>query len=120
MFIMSSECVKCREKLTHNEDTLECCNCNKNFHYYCVGITEVNFKKMTKNTKSRYTCIICIPELKAVNDPISKLDLKLEDLLKSVSFMGNQFDDFNKKIESALIEMKYIRTENDKIKANNT
>lgn len=35
--------------------------------------------------------------------------------MESINFMGLQFDDFNKKIDSVLIEIKQIKTENEKI-----
>ena len=121
MFKMTSDCVKCSETLIHNEDTMECCLCNNKFHYYCIGISEINFKKMSKNTKSRYTCATChSSETKIVSDPLLNLNAKMEDLLKSIHFMGNQFDDFNKKLESALTELKYLKIENETIKADNT
>lgn len=117
---MSFECAKCKEKFTHNEDTLECSVCAKKFHFYCTGVTETNFKKMSKNTKSRFLCVACqSSDLKTTNDPIAKLDAKMEDLLNSVSFMSKQFDDFNKKLESSLIEMKLLRNDNEKIKIEN-
>jgi len=43
----------------------------------------------------------------------------MEDILNSVSFMSKQFDDFNKKLESSLIEMKLLRNDNEKIKIDN-
>ncbi|VVC34037.1 Baculovirus FP protein,UDP-glucuronosyl/UDP-glucosyltransferase [Cinara cedri] len=50
---------------------------------------------------------------------MAKLDAKMEDILNSVSFMSKQFDDFNKKLESSLIEMKLLRNDNEKIKLEN-
>jgi hypothetical protein len=43
----------------------------------------------------------------------------MENIFKSVSFMSKQFDDFNKKLESLLIEMKLLRNNNEKIKIEN-
>lgn len=110
------EMPKCDGKFTHNEDTLECSVCATKFLFYCTGVTETNFKKMSKNTKSRFSCVACqISDLKTVNDPLAKLDAKIEDLLNSVSFISQQFDVFNKKLESSLIEMKLLRNDNEKI-----
>jgi len=36
--------------------------------------------------------------------------------VKSLSFMSNQFGDFNKKLESTLTEIKHLRNENVKMK----
>lgn len=116
-----SNCMKCNELLTHNEDTLECSVCNNNYHYYCIGISETNFKKMSKNTKNRYSCSTCLnSETKTINDPLLKLNTKMEDLLKSMNFMGLQFDDFNKKLESTLTELKHLKKENEIVKADNS
>lgn len=107
---MCFECAKCNEKFTHNEDTLECSACATKFHFYWTGVTEANFKKMSKNTKSRFSCVACQSSYsKTIKDPIAKLDAKMEDILNSVSFMSKQFDDFNKKLESSLIEMKLLK-----------
>jgi hypothetical protein len=113
--------MKCNESLTHNEDTLECSGCNNNYHYYCIGISETNFKKMSKNTKNRYSCSTCNnSETKTINDPLLKLNTKMGDLIKSVNFMSLQFDDFNKKLESTLTELKQLKKENEIIKADNS
>uniref|UniRef100_A0A2S2PQP8 PHD-type domain-containing protein n=1 Tax=Schizaphis graminum TaxID=13262 RepID=A0A2S2PQP8_SCHGA len=118
-----SNCMRCNESLTHTEDTLECSVCNNNYHYYCIGISETNFKKMsknTKNTKNRYSCAKCYnSETKTINDPLLKLNTKMEDLIKSVNFMGLQFDDFNNKLESILTELKHLKKEYESIKADN-
>lgn len=116
-----SNCVKCNETLTHNEDTIECSVCKNNYHYYCIGISETNFKKMTRNTKNRFSCATCLnSESKTTNNPPHTLDSKMEDLIQSVNFMGQQFDDFNKKLESTLTELKHVKKENEIIKADNT
>lgn len=115
-----SNCVKCKETLLHNEDTMECSVCNNNYHFYCIGITETNFKKMSKNTKKKYSCTTCLNyETKNISNPLLKLDTKVEDLIQSVNFMGQQFDDFNNKLEFTLTELKHIKRVNDTIKADN-
>lgn len=77
----------------------------------------MNFKKMSKNTKQRFSCTTCLtPYIKTVNDPMSKLNATMLDLLNSMSFMRNQFDDFNNKLESPLTKMKHLRIKNKKKK----
>lgn len=79
---MSTDCAKYSEIFTHNEDTLECCNCKKNFHFYCVGITESNFKKTTKNTKTRFSCQACLAPGQKTDKVISnKLEERIEELV---------------------------------------
>lgn len=116
-----AKCEKCKETLTHNEDTIECSICNNNYHFYCIGFTETNFKKMSRITKKKYSCDTCLKyETKTINNPLLKLDTKMEDLIQSVNFMGQQFDDFNNKLESTLTELKHLKKENDTIKADNS
>jgi regulator of replication initiation timing len=40
---------------------------------------------------------------------------KLEELVRFINFMGNQFDDFSKKIDFVLKEIKDLKSENQKI-----
>lgn len=47
-------------------------------------------------------------------------DKKLKELIKSVIFIGEQFDEVNKKLESPLLKIKHLRTDHDKIIAKNT
>lgn len=49
----------------------------------------------------------------------NEIERKLEELIKSVTFMGIQFDEFNNKLGAALLEMKHLRIENDKIQSEN-
>lgn len=56
-------CIKCNETLAHKEDTLECCDCKNNVHFYCVGITESYYAKMYRNSKMRFTCQACLTPL---------------------------------------------------------
>jgi len=118
---MSTECAKCSEIFTHNEDLLECCNCKNNLHFYCAGVAESSFKKMSQNTKTRFSCQDCrIPSQKSDKVISKKSEDRMEELIKSVSFMSSQFDEFNKKLDAALLEMNHLRTENNKLKIENT
>jgi len=75
---------------------------------------------MSKNTKSRFICNSCQnPKQNSANEPSNNFDSKLEEIIRSISFMGRQFDEFNKKLDTTLKEMKLLRTENDTIKAEN-
>jgi archaellum component FlaC len=75
---------------------------------------------MSKNTKSRFSCVASqSSDLKTVNDPIAKLDAKMEDILNSLSFMSKQFNGFNNKLKSSLVEMKLLRNDYEKIKIEN-
>lgn len=120
---MPLECVKCCDALTKSK-SMECSICNNVAHYYCVGYTETNFNKMTNNTKSKFACSNCSkvnqksPKSK-LNEPVSlnpkSVEKNIEELMKSVSFLSSQFDNFNEKIDSVIIELKTIKLENEKI-----
>ena len=49
----------------------------------------------------------------------NKFKEKIKELIKSVIFMRHQFDEFNKKLDAALLNMNHLRTENDQIKTEN-
>jgi len=77
---------------------------------------------MTNNTTRRFTCTICntFKSPTTSTEPSNSLEDKIEDLIKSVSFMSQQFDEFNKKIESIFNEIKLVKIENEQIKKENT
>lgn len=118
---MDSECAKCLEKLIHKEDTLECNTCKKTVHFYCAGISESNFKKMSKLNKGKYAC----SDHKQTDSntkniqPSVKVETKIDELIQSVEFMGKQFDNFNNKLDSLVNEVKNLKIENAKMKNEN-
>lgn len=119
---MQSTCVKCQEKLKHNEDTLECSMCKDVTHFYCIGYSEQTFKKMSNNTKNRFTCTNCktitnkSPKSNSTEKNVgSPMEKNIEELMKSVSFMSAQFDNFSNKLDNVIIEIKNIKIENEKI-----
>jgi len=116
---MSIRCNICQVDLIRKEDSIECKNCNNHIHFFCAGYSEANFKKLTQNSKSRFLCSLCQKDTTKtkLSDTITSnmFDHKLEDIIKSINFMGAQFDDFNKKIDSVLDEIKNLKSENKKI-----
>jgi len=123
---MQSTCVKCQEKLEHNEDALECSICKDIAHFYCVGYSEQNFKKMSNNTKNRFTCTNCktittkSPKSNGTEKNVgSSMEKNIEELMKSVTFMSAQFDIISSKLDSVMIELKNIKIENEKIVTEN-
>jgi len=117
---MSTKCAKCHEHLTHLEDVVKCSSCENQTHYYCNSISEANFRKMSKNTKSRNICFDCQnnKNSKLNTDSNRYLEIKIEELIKSVSFMSIKFDTFENKLETISNEIKYIKKENEQIKLN--
>ncbi|XP_025407433.1 uncharacterized protein LOC112681388 [Sipha flava] len=118
---MSSECSKCHEHLTHLEDVLLCSICNGQIHFYCNGISESNFKKMSKTNKSRFTCMNYQTNrnAKTTTEPTNKLEDKIEELINSISFMSQQFHDFESKLQTMFKDIKLIKIENEQIKTEN-
>lgn len=118
---MNTECAKCLETLTHNEDALICNVCKNTVHFYCTGISETNFKKLSKLNKNKFVCCNCkITESSITKiQPSTKMETKIEELISSVEFMGKQFDVFNKKVDSMLSEIKILKIENEKISNEN-
>ncbi|CAI6372521.1 unnamed protein product [Macrosiphum euphorbiae] len=116
---MSSKCIKCNKHITHLEDVLQCSLCKSITS--CMN-SETAFRKMTNNTKKRFTCTTCntFKSLATSTEPSNLLEDKIEELIKSVSFMSQQFDEFNKKIESIFNEIKLVKIENEQIKKENT
>jgi len=98
-------------------------------HFYCTGYTEQSFKKMSNSTKSRYLCTDCKTHNiqkspKSHTNEITvntenSMEKNIEELIKSVSFMSSQFDNFNNKIDNIASELKMIKQVNEKIIAEN-
>lgn len=119
---MHFTCAKCLETSTQKEDLLECSTCKKVLHFYCTGYSEQNYKKMSNNTKSRFTCSECQttkspkPQTSGVElSLMSSMEKNIEELTKSVSFMSSKFDDFSNKIDYLVSELKNIKIVNEKI-----
>ena len=51
-------CIKFADNLI-KEDEIICSDCKISAHYYCQGINENNFNKMSKNTRTKWTCADC-------------------------------------------------------------
>lgn len=76
---------------------------------------------MSKLNKSKFVCGNCKVTDSNVTkiQPVTKMEVKIEELISSVEFMGKQFDGFNKKVDLMLNEIKALKVENEKIKNEN-
>lgn len=109
---MSFTCVECFDNSTHKDDVLECSTCKKFLHYYCASYSEINFNKMSNNTKTRFNCTECLTNIKKFQkspknqktenkvNSVNPLEKNIEELMCSVSFMNSQFDSFINKIDT--------------------
>jgi len=116
---MHFTCAKCLDTSTHKEDLLECSTCKKVLHFYCTGYSEQNYKKISNNTKTRFTCSEC-QTTKSPKSQTSGVDLSLKSSMEknieeSVSFMSSKFDVFSNKIDYLVSELKNIKIVNEKI-----
>jgi len=77
---------------------------------------------MSKNNKMRFICNNCliIKNPKTSSESANKLEVKIEELIISVSFMSKEFDEFNDKIESMFKELKLVKIENEQTIYRNT
>lgn len=63
------ECFKCSLVLKP-EEALRCVNCQKQFHYVCVGLGEVDYKKILPMNKAKWKCATCKITKKNVAAPL--------------------------------------------------
>lgn len=80
------QCAKCDDNL-QPEDALECALCKDSAHYSCVGMSDRNYLKMSKDRKETWKCLTC-KEKKDVTFtiPVNDKDVsKKKDADKDVS-----------------------------------
>lgn len=81
---------------------------------------------MSNNKKNRFTCTNCktitskSPKSNVAETNVgSSMENNIEELMKSVSFMSAQIDNFSNKLDNVMIELKNIKIENEKIVTDN-
>ncbi|XP_028160459.1 uncharacterized protein LOC114352897 [Ostrinia furnacalis] len=60
------DCKTCNGALKA-EDIIKCAACNNSYHYVCVGLSEVDFKKILPMNKIKWKCPSCKPGKKKMN-----------------------------------------------------
>ncbi|KAG7312868.1 hypothetical protein JYU34_001250 [Plutella xylostella] len=99
------DCSTCT-KPAKTDESLKCINCHGNYHYYCNGITEVEFKKLRPINKQKWKCYDCkdsngksnspvIPVQKkqlATTGPATATSITNADLAKLIDFMEEKFN----------------------------
>jgi len=111
-------CNSCNEDII-DDDALNCSNCKEFYHFNCTAMTEVNFRKMSKANRLKWSCLKCKFDKtdKIINTTTA--DYNLRDLTDSVNFMSNKFDNFGEQIKDVLSALKEIREENKVLKEQN-
>lgn len=71
--------------------------CTTRFYFNCIGISKSNLKNKKIKTLNINTHVLHSKKSWAVSNSIS--DAKMKDFIRSMSFMSEYFDDFNKKLE---------------------
>jgi len=95
-------CFICYEDISLG-DKIKCSQCNELSHFNCVGLREEKFRNMSASVKNKWPCNYCkINKLKPVNTAVLSNNTKtsdfnnatLNDLVESIKFMSNQFDNY--------------------------
>jgi len=110
-------CIKCTDNVI-KEDEIICSDCRISAHYYCQGINENNFNKMSKNTKNKWTCTDCKTKWDSNKKIIPENEVKcdnIKQLTESVQYMSDKFDNFNITVNRILNEMKELKEQNTKL-----
>lgn len=104
-------CNICNDDIFDSDD-IKCSTCNGFLHFACARFREAPFRKMSNNAKLSWCCNNCkfrksntktqntnmknAPVMKNIEPNISTNE-DIKSLIKSVNFMSDKFDDFEKK-----------------------
>lgn len=125
-------CNTCNIDIYEN-DELKCSTCNGYFHFGCVQLREATFRKMSKNTKQKWSCVKCkfindsndsntkspTMNFEKGNDAKEVTNESFVNLTDSVNFMSEKFDTFGNQLKELLQSMKDLREENRILKEQN-
>lgn len=93
------------------EDEIICSDCKIGSHYYCHGMNENVFSKMSKNTKNKWICNDCKMEWenkKGIQINTEKRG-NIQQLTDSVQYMSEKLDHFNITVGKILHGIKELR-----------
>lgn len=143
-----SYCTKCEESLPSDGNFVECKHCNGSYHFKCSTLAQRTWTAMGAPRREVWQCEFCRlsdkvvaalskkvdlsfvkpimqPMLDPVNESIREVLEKINDCVKSQSFLSEQYDDLLKKqsemcrnmgeIEKNLIELVNSNKEKDDI-----
>lgn len=100
-----------------------CTSCNFSFHFYCVGLNDRNYKKLSAIVKSKYKCPDCklnnpqsantdvIGSEKTLNSTNKIIDNKNQELAELKDYFDGKFQHLEKKMDTM---MENIRSEFNK------
>uniref|UniRef100_A0A2S2NLJ2 PHD-type domain-containing protein n=1 Tax=Schizaphis graminum TaxID=13262 RepID=A0A2S2NLJ2_SCHGA len=124
-------CNTCNDDIFDSDD-IKCSTCNGFLHFSCAGFRETSFRKMSNNAKLNWCCNNCkfresniktqstknAPVMKNIEPNISTNE-DIKSLIKSVDFMSDKFDGFEKKLQEMVTVIKDIKEENNFLKEQN-
>lgn len=98
---------KCNDNII-DKDEIVCSRCKNCFHFYCEGLNEISYKKLSKNSRSKWICNTCKSDWVVDNKTIkiTQSSNSIQELANSVKFKSSKFDDFNLTVSKILNEMK--------------
>lgn len=126
MFKCNCDCNKSYQA----QELIACTSCSKNFYFKCASFTDVNFSKLSKETRSKWRCSNCKNVkkvslsdtsdfenmkkelLREIRDAIS---LELKELKTDVMELRRSVDMFSSKIDEYNVIMEKCKTDNVKI-----
>lgn len=101
-------------------DKIQCVHCKDIVHFNCANFREKQFRELSRRTIENWSCSNCktISESKTTNEN-AITDETLINAIKSVHFMGAQFDNFGQQLKAMISSMNEIKYENKYIKEEN-
>jgi len=119
-------CLVCNEDI-YTGDEIKCVKCNDFLHFGCASFREASFRKLTNAAKEIWSCSGCKTKknTNTITAPFSFVNTSsfsndtIADLVKSVKFMSEQFDNFNSNLKEIMSNIKILQGENKLIKEQN-
>ncbi|KAL4096900.1 hypothetical protein QTP88_021775 [Uroleucon formosanum] len=113
-------------------DNLNCSKCNAIQHFGCAALRESAFRKMSKTAKQNWCCGKCKSNEPCFNPQASKTasipkhtdtnivnNETIKNLVESVNFMSDKFDNFCKQLQELVTTINSIKAENSFLKEKN-
>lgn len=90
------DCRICTDKLKP-EEALKCSLCHGSFHYSCIGLSELEFKKILPMNKPKWKCPEC-KQLKKTSSPLIQSKTDHLDIASLIEHMDKKFDSLSKNL----------------------
>uniref|UniRef100_A0A1I8NKJ5 PHD-type domain-containing protein n=1 Tax=Musca domestica TaxID=7370 RepID=A0A1I8NKJ5_MUSDO len=122
-------CFQCKLVIEENDQSIECDECEREYHDVCTQLDKRQFKCLLDNENEEFVCHVCNnkkgnknnisvkDELEDIKRELKKLD-QLSVMHETMTFMSQQYDDIlrgvaenNRKLELVQKENKALRQE---------